>query len=170
MDVDGMLALSGDMGRYQYLMMALFSIINVLSSFHYFAQTFISIEPAHWCAGSGLECMEPDLNDSMRACSSGWQYNLTGGFSTAVSEVGTVFTHENSFDIENVCEGSLISGLIFCRIDVGLIRNLSLYGCKIYMTSRLPNILLTETHRLLLVNSNDLITLPTLRPRSWLLS
>jgi hypothetical protein len=90
MDVDGMLALSGDMGRYQYVLMALFSIINVLSAFHYFAQTFISIEPDHWCAGSGLECVELDLNDSMRACSSGWQYNLTGGFRTAVSEVGNV--------------------------------------------------------------------------------
>ena len=90
MNVDDMLALSGDMGCYQYLLMALLSVVNVLSAFHYFAQTFISIEPQHWCVSSGLECMEPDLNDSMRACSSGWQYNLTGGFSTAVSEVDTV--------------------------------------------------------------------------------
>ena len=79
-----MLALSGDMGRYQYLMMALFSIINVLSSFHYFAQTFISIEPEHWCAGSGLECMEPDLNDSMRACSSVSSKDVQGRLSTAL--------------------------------------------------------------------------------------
>jgi hypothetical protein len=85
-----MLALSGDMGRYQYLLMALFCVINVLSAFHYFAQTFISIEPDHWCAGSGQQCIEPDLHGSMRACSSGWQYNLTGGFSTVVSEVRTI--------------------------------------------------------------------------------
>jgi hypothetical protein len=90
MNVDDMLALSGDMARYQYLLMVLFSVIHVLSAFHYFAQTFISLEPEHWCAGSGLECMEPDQNGSMRACSSGWQYNLTGGFNTAVSEVDTV--------------------------------------------------------------------------------
>jgi hypothetical protein len=102
MDVDDMLALAGDMGRYQYLMMALFSVINVLSSFHYFAQTFISIEPEHWCSGSGLECMEPDLNDSMKTCSSGWHYNLTGNFSTAVSEVDNL-RNTNSFDLYSVC-------------------------------------------------------------------
>lgn len=107
MDVDAMLALSGDMGRYQYLLMALFSVINIVSAFHYFAQTFISIEPEHWCAGSGLECTEPYLNSSMRPCSSGWQYNLTGGFRTAVSEVHTL-TDENIFDLESV-GGYLVS-------------------------------------------------------------
>jgi hypothetical protein len=87
MDVDGMLALAGDMGLYQFLTMALFGVINVLSAFHYFAQTLIGIEPAHWCKGSGLQCTEPNLNGGMQACSSGWLYNLTGGFSTVVSEV-----------------------------------------------------------------------------------
>jgi hypothetical protein len=87
MDLDDMLGLAGDKGRYQFLLMALFSVINVLSAFHYFAQTFISIEPTHWCEGSGLECTEPNLNGSMQACNSGWLYNLTGGFGTVVSEV-----------------------------------------------------------------------------------
>jgi hypothetical protein len=87
MDLDDMLGLAGDTGRYQFLLMALFSVINVLAAFHYFAQTFISIEPTHWCEGSGLECTEPNLNGSMQACSSGWLYNLTGGFGTVVSEV-----------------------------------------------------------------------------------
>jgi hypothetical protein len=87
MDVDDMLGLAGDMGRYQLLLMVLFGVINVLSAFHYFAQTFISIEPAHWCVGSDLECTEPNVNGSTRPCSSGWVYNLTGGFGTVVSEV-----------------------------------------------------------------------------------
>ncbi|XP_069696013.1 organic cation transporter protein-like isoform X2 [Periplaneta americana] len=90
MNVDDMLALAGDFGRYQYLLMLLFSIINVLSAFHYFAQTFISIEPEHYCANSGLECSEPDSNGSLVPCSSGWLYNLTGGFDTVVSELDWV--------------------------------------------------------------------------------
>jgi hypothetical protein len=87
MDLDDMLGLAGDIGRYQFLLTALFSVINVLHAFHYFAQTFISIEPTNWCEGSGLECTEPNLNGSMQTCSSGWLYNLTGGFGTVVSEV-----------------------------------------------------------------------------------
>ncbi|XP_046621484.1 organic cation transporter protein-like isoform X1 [Neodiprion virginianus] len=45
-DVCSMLAHAGDFGRYQILLMVLFSLVNVLSAFHYFAQTFITIQPA----------------------------------------------------------------------------------------------------------------------------
>ncbi|XP_020706515.2 organic cation transporter-like protein isoform X2 [Athalia rosae] len=50
-NVDSMLAYVGDFGRYQILLMVLFSMVNVFSAFHYFAQTFITIEPENFrCA------------------------------------------------------------------------------------------------------------------------
>ncbi|KAJ9595127.1 hypothetical protein L9F63_013602, partial [Diploptera punctata] len=70
MDVDDMLALAGDFGRCQYLMMILFCIINVLSAFHYFAQTFISIEPDHWCAGTNHSRFVSELN---WVCKDNWK-------------------------------------------------------------------------------------------------
>ncbi|XP_063223093.1 organic cation transporter protein-like [Bacillus rossius redtenbacheri] len=86
MDVDDMLMEAGGFGRYQWLLMALFSVINVLSAFHYFGQTFISLAPDHWCADDG--------NSSSEAldCAGGWQfdYNSTYGFRTVVSELGWV--------------------------------------------------------------------------------
>lgn len=51
-DADALLAKAGDFGPYQWLLMALFSLVNVASSFHYFSQTFISIAPEHWCNAS----------------------------------------------------------------------------------------------------------------------
>lgn len=44
-DVETMLRHAGDFGRYQILLMVLFSLVNVLSAFHYFAQTFITTQP-----------------------------------------------------------------------------------------------------------------------------
>lgn len=44
-DVDTMLSFVGDFNRYQYLLMFLFSGINILSALHYFGQTFTSITP-----------------------------------------------------------------------------------------------------------------------------
>ena len=92
MEVDDMLALAGDFGRCQYLMMALFCVINVLSAFHYFAQTFISIEPDHWCKGSNhSQCGD---NTTAQTCEAGWEYNLTWNFETVVSEVWYIYLFE----------------------------------------------------------------------------
>lgn len=44
-DVDRMLSFVGDFNRYQYVIISLFSIINVLSALQYFGQTFTSLEP-----------------------------------------------------------------------------------------------------------------------------
>lgn len=43
-----MLAKCGDFGRYQYLLMGMFCIINLLSAMHYYSQTIISFVPEHW--------------------------------------------------------------------------------------------------------------------------
>ncbi|PSN44621.1 hypothetical protein C0J52_10017 [Blattella germanica] len=91
MDVDDMLALAGDFGRLQYLMMIMFSIVNIFCAFHYFAQTYISIVPEFWCKGSDhLQCQD---NENATTCEAGWDYNLTGGFNTVVSELNWVCGH-----------------------------------------------------------------------------
>jgi hypothetical protein len=122
MDVDKMLAYAGDFCRYQYLLMILFSVINILSTFDYFGQLFIFVQPEYWCRLPELahlpredvrriwtppedgSCSRYDtnlttvavVNDSLdwrgrnwtlRACNSGWEYNLTDGYRSIISEV-----------------------------------------------------------------------------------
>lgn len=49
MDFDKILEKCGDFNRYQFLLLALFGVINLLVSMHYFTQTIISFVPNHWC-------------------------------------------------------------------------------------------------------------------------
>lgn len=48
MDADRMLAKCGDFGRYQFVLLSLFGVINILSSIHYYSQTIINFVPDHW--------------------------------------------------------------------------------------------------------------------------
>nr|CAD7395569.1 unnamed protein product [Timema cristinae] len=88
MDVDDMLSHAGDFGRYQIFLMALFCIINVLSAFHYFSQTIISVVPEHRCRDADplMSLQEAEINTSVGNCVSGWDYNLTHGFQSIISE------------------------------------------------------------------------------------
>ncbi|XP_055715910.1 organic cation transporter protein-like [Phlebotomus papatasi] len=49
-DVDRMLEKCGDFGRYQFFLLSLFAVVNVLTSWHYYSQTIISVVPDHWCS------------------------------------------------------------------------------------------------------------------------
>lgn len=49
MDFDQILAKCGDFHRYQFVLLLLFGIVNVIASMHYFTQTVISFVPDHWC-------------------------------------------------------------------------------------------------------------------------
>lgn len=44
---DRMLRLAGDFGKCQLMLIFLFSFINILSAWHYYSQTIISITPEH---------------------------------------------------------------------------------------------------------------------------
>lgn len=113
MNVDKMLAFAGDFGLQQYILMGLFSVINILSAFHYFAQTFISVLP------NGYECIASITNTSSNIerrslsnmelestlvrshhygrcysqedqnllCQNGWAYTLDYNYSSIVDEV-----------------------------------------------------------------------------------
>ncbi|XP_069696008.1 organic cation transporter protein-like isoform X2 [Periplaneta americana] len=125
MDVDKMLSHAGDFGRYQYLLMLLFSVINILSTFDYFGQLFIFVQPEYWCHISELPHVSPEdahhvwtppqdpscsrydvnlttvkvvngtpdwrgSNWTLRHCDAGWDYNLTDGYRSIISELDWV--------------------------------------------------------------------------------
>nr|CAD7576903.1 unnamed protein product [Timema californicum] len=120
MDVDEMLHHAGDFGRYQLILIFLFSVINVLSTFDYFGQTFLFVMSPHWCRLPEIEqvttarerrfiwappgdpaCSRfdmnlsdistpPDANWSTRPCDVGWEYNLTMGYNSVINELNWV--------------------------------------------------------------------------------
>lgn len=62
--VDEALLASGDFGPAQWLMLFLFCLVNVLSAFHYFAQTFISLGSDVACDNTtDLEDFSSDTSD-----------------------------------------------------------------------------------------------------------
>ncbi|KAJ8934859.1 hypothetical protein NQ314_013131 [Rhamnusium bicolor] len=102
MDIDTMLNHVGDFGRFQIILMLLFSVINAFSAFHYFGQTFISIVPDYECdidiydqnITIARECHISILvNDTYidEPCTTGWKFdkNNTYGFISIIEEVCT---------------------------------------------------------------------------------
>lgn len=98
-DVDCMLHHVGNFGRFQMILMVLFSVINAFSAFHYFGQTFISVLPEFQCNETNLNnitiagtcdvsVFENDTYHSME-CTTGWNFrnNNTYGFEGIVEEV-----------------------------------------------------------------------------------
>lgn len=91
-DVDSMLAVSGDFSKYQFILLVLFSIINSLSAYHYFGQTFISVIPDYVCSDkaedviSVKECSIELRNGTEIPCKH-WEYNNSYGFVSIVEEV-----------------------------------------------------------------------------------
>lgn len=43
-----MLEKCGDFGRYQYLLMGMFCVVNIICAMDYYSQTIISFVPEHW--------------------------------------------------------------------------------------------------------------------------
>lgn len=99
-DVDTMLQHSGDFGRYQYILLFLFSVINVLSAFHYFGQTFISVIPDYKCQKSAddyfknvslEQCSKVYIEDDGQLhkvkCTENWTYNNSYGYISIIQEV-----------------------------------------------------------------------------------
>ncbi|CAG9759860.1 unnamed protein product [Ceutorhynchus assimilis] len=103
-DVDRMLAYAGDFSRYQIILTCLFSIINILSAFHYFGQTFSSLTPEYRCNSTSynqtetlaLECSIEFFKNGSKyleeMCDTGWVYNDTNtyGYISIVQELNWV--------------------------------------------------------------------------------
>lgn len=106
-NLDDMLAYVGDFSRYQAILIALFSLINVLSAFHYFGQTFTTLVPDYSCStlNYNQEDVVATLECSIRfskngsdvyieePCTNGWIYNTSNfsGFVSIVQEVSFEF-------------------------------------------------------------------------------
>ncbi|ERL86156.1 hypothetical protein D910_03569 [Dendroctonus ponderosae] len=102
--IDDMLAYVGDFSRYQLILICLFSVINVLSAFHYFGQTFTSLVPEYLCNTTqynqtnviALECSiklwENDTVYVEERCTTGWTYNNsnTHGYTSLTQELNWV--------------------------------------------------------------------------------
>lgn len=140
-DVDTMLHYAGDFGRYQIILIMLFSVINVLSGFHYFGQTFISVVPDHYCKPSSKDS-NPQITtqctkillpkntsnsngsyyNEIIPCTNGWTYNNTHGYKSIVEELNWVCDDDwkpaigqSVFFIGSVM-GTLVFGVLADRI------------------------------------------------------
>lgn len=114
-NVDTLLHNVGSMGKYQYLLMLLFSYINVISAFHYFGQIFIGIQPEYQCKLLDNEnpsyvnvtsCSKITLlnNETFeQPCNSGWNYKNYHGYQSIVQNVSKSFihTHYRNYNIKS---------------------------------------------------------------------
>ena len=48
LNIDDILEKCGDFNKYQFILMGLFSYINIITAMHYYSQTIISFVPEHW--------------------------------------------------------------------------------------------------------------------------
>ncbi|XP_030373814.1 organic cation transporter protein-like [Scaptodrosophila lebanonensis] len=109
MDFEQVMDKCGSFGRYQILLLILFSCSNILSSLHYFAQTIISFTPKHSCvqpeiASNGLQifhnntlsrCSFIELNENtgelnMAAKCQAWEYERESGYESVTTELNWV--------------------------------------------------------------------------------
>ncbi|CAH1153783.1 unnamed protein product [Phaedon cochleariae] len=90
-DIDAMLSHVGDFGKFQLLLMLFFSLINILSAFHYFGQTFISVVPEYECVFPGnkenvvidqceLTMFSENSSQYSIPCPNGWNFNKNTTF------------------------------------------------------------------------------------------
>ncbi|EDW14822.1 organic cation transporter protein [Drosophila mojavensis] len=94
LEVDKILEKCGDFGRLQWLMLLLFSLINLLSAMHYYSQTIISIVPKYWCADdptaptpSESSCQPLSTNASHPATCHSYRYEPYMGYQSFSNEM-----------------------------------------------------------------------------------
>lgn len=87
-DADYVLAYAGDFGKYQFVLMTLFCVVNILSAFHYFGQTFISIQPENCDINYNLTKSETD-NATIFTCSNDASNEMFGYISIS-QQVSTI--------------------------------------------------------------------------------
>lgn len=132
-DVDAMLRFAGNFHRYQFILITLFSAINIFSGFHYFGQTFISTLPNFTCLPvdevyGNLEVnkcnyyvFKDDVVEEV-TCTSGYNYSSLYEYKSIVQEFDWVCAldwipalGQSVFFIGSVF-GSLIFGVLADKI------------------------------------------------------
>ncbi|KAK5639180.1 hypothetical protein RI129_011672 [Pyrocoelia pectoralis] len=130
MDVDTMLMHVGDFDRFQFLLIGLFSLINLLSGFHYFGQTFISVTPDYKCkplpndnlnTTTYLGCskiIQDGATTTEVACTTGWDYSNSYNYISIVQEMDWVC--ENSWP-PVVAHSFFYVGAVFGSFGLGIL-------------------------------------------------
>ncbi|XP_032597713.1 organic cation transporter protein isoform X2 [Drosophila grimshawi] len=97
LEVDKVLEKCGDFSRLQFLMMLLFSLINVLASMHYYSQTIISFVPRcadNWDPESGIpdtsSCLPLGSNETDSQTCNSYNYKLYMGYHSFTSEMNWI--------------------------------------------------------------------------------
>ncbi|XP_060649112.1 organic cation transporter protein isoform X2 [Drosophila nasuta] len=99
LEVDKMLVKCGDFSRMQWLMLLLFSLINLLSALHYYSQTIISFVPKYWCADDLPADIEPPqksscvplgMNESTSGKCNSYNYELYMGYKSFPSDMNWI--------------------------------------------------------------------------------
>ncbi|KAH8360131.1 hypothetical protein KR093_010956 [Drosophila rubida] len=142
LEVDKMLVKCGDFSRIQWLMLLLFSLINLLSALHYYSQTIISFVPKYWCA-DGLDadfepppkssCLPLGANVSSSAKCHSYNYQLFMGYQSFSSEMNWICDNawqltlgQSMFFVGSVV-GTLLLGFladILGRVPIMIVANL----------------------------------------------
>lgn len=130
LNVDEMLESVGDFGKFQIMLMALFSIMNALSAFHYFGQTFVNLEPEFTCRSVNFDMSYNYTNSELSKCGlkltlndnttitqpcTSWEYNDTYGYISLVQELNWVCQDDwkSALGQSVFFIGSLIGTLVF---------------------------------------------------------
>uniref|UniRef100_A0A0K8USX2 Organic cation transporter protein n=1 Tax=Bactrocera latifrons TaxID=174628 RepID=A0A0K8USX2_BACLA len=155
MDFDAVLKKCGNFGRFQFLVLLCFSLTNLLSSMHYFAQTIISFTPKHWCYHEKLSNASFDEIRAVYAQTTDPHCTLLDDIvdgQPIVAEIGKcrrwIYEYESGYksvtsDLNWVCEEAIQSAIGQSLYFVGSVIGTVFFGYLADKIGRLPALICT---------------------------
>uniref|UniRef100_A0A0A1X6Y5 Organic cation transporter protein n=1 Tax=Zeugodacus cucurbitae TaxID=28588 RepID=A0A0A1X6Y5_ZEUCU len=155
MDFDAVLKKCGNFGRFQFLVLLCFSLTNILSSMHYFAQTIISFTPKHWCYHEKLSNASFDEIRAVYAQTTNPHCTLLDDIvdgKPIVAEVGGcrkwIYEYESGYksitsELNWVCEDTIQSAIGQSLYFVGSFIGTVFFGYLADKIGRLPALICT---------------------------
>ncbi|KAL9888582.1 organic cation transporter protein isoform 1-T7 [Glossina fuscipes fuscipes] len=143
LEIDKILEKCGDCNRLQIIMLLLFSIINILSSTHYYSQTIISFVPKYRCVESNRNYSQanndpvapssclPSNNASATHCDY-YEYDLYMGYQSLTSELDWI--------CDNAWKVTLGQSMFF----IGSVMGTLIFGLLADVLGRLPILILAN--------------------------
>lgn len=128
LDPDAVLQHAGDFHLFQYTLVGLFAVINVLSAFHYFGQTFATLQPEYRCTSwqndtvnnsvnngfDGNQCYRTVGEEVEEYCTK-WEYKSSFGFKSIVEELNWICREDwkSALGQSIFFVGSVLASIIF---------------------------------------------------------